>query len=152
MKQGFQPLPLDLRGRGGGTLRGWYAGRGPIKGWRFVRRGPYLFSLLGQVVPSGRRTAWEAPENSLSFMAFSKQSRPPGKQTPGQGCKPSRRHRAWPLPRGSLPRCLRELTPYVPSTSFQSRLLLTSFSWRDNSKKQGMFFLRIVFSNSVAGS
>lgn len=78
----------------------------------------------------------------LSFMAFSKQSRPPGKQMTGQGCKPSRRRRAWPLPRGSLPRCLRELPPYVPSTSFQSRLLLTSFSWRDNSKKQGMFFFK----------
>lgn len=105
-------------------------------------RGPELFSRLGRVLPGGHRTACEAPETLLSLMAFSKPSRPPGRQMPRQGCKPSQRRRAWSLPRWSLPRCLRELPPHIPSTSFQSRLLLTSFSWRDNSKKQGMFFFK----------
>lgn len=68
-------------------------------------------------------------------MRFTEQSRPPGKQMPAFSFKQSQRRKTW-----SLPRCLMELPPEVPSTSFQSRVLLASFSWKDSHKKQGRFF------------
>lgn len=89
-----------------------------------------------------------ARPQDLTLMGFTKQSRPPEKQMPRQGYKPCRRRRGRSLPRWSLPRCLRELPPHAPSTSFQSRLLLSSFSWRDNSKKKGMFYCLFVFKES----
>lgn len=78
-------------------------------------------------------------------MRVTKQSRPPGKWVPVRSFKRSQRRKAW-----SHPTDLMELPPEVSSTSFQTRVLLASFSWKDSSKKQRMLF-RIILSNFIAG-
>lgn len=124
MKEGFQTLSLDH-----------LFGEETYERLEVAETEPDCFPFAGCL--RGERKALGGPREP-DVMRFTKQSRPPRRQRPACGFKHSQKRKAQPLPK-----CLMELPPHVPSTSFQSRCLLANFSWRKSSQKQGMFFLDI---------